>query len=71
VMASKAHGIPQKAIFYGLIALVALISYFVLTVAADGAKRLSPTFLNIVTRLMGLLLAAIGVQLILTALKLG
>jgi multiple antibiotic resistance protein len=71
VLANKAHGVPQKAIFYGLIALVALISYFVLTIAADGAKRLSPTFLNIVTRLMGLLLAAIGVQLILSALKLG
>lgn len=71
VLANKAHGVPQKAIFYALIALVALISYFVLTVAADGAKRLSPTFLNIVTRLMGLLLAAIGVQLILSALKLG
>jgi multiple antibiotic resistance protein len=71
VLASKAQGIPQKATFYGLIALVALISYFVLTIAADGAKRLSPTLLNIVTRLMGLLLAAIGVQFILTALKLG
>lgn len=71
VLANKAHGVPQTAIFYALIALVALISYFVLTIAADGAKRLSPTFLNIVTRLMGLLLAAIGVQLILSALKLG
>lgn len=71
VLASKAHGLPQKAVFYGLIALVAFISYWVLTIAADGAKRLSPTFLNIVTRLMGLLLAAIGVQFILTALKLG
>ncbi|MDX6770473.1 MAG: NAAT family transporter [Elusimicrobiota bacterium] len=71
VLASKAHGLPQKAIFFALIALVALLSYFVLVLAADGAKRLSSTFLNIVTRLMGLLLAAIGVQLILTALKLG
>jgi small neutral amino acid transporter SnatA (MarC family) len=43
----------------------------VLTVAASGAKKLSPTILNIMTRLMGLLLAAIGVQFILTALKLG
>lgn len=71
VLSSKAHGLPQKAVFFALIAGVALISYFVLTVAADGAKRLSSTFLNIVTRLMGLLLAAIGVQFILTALKLG
>jgi multiple antibiotic resistance protein len=71
VLASKAQGIPQKLIFYGVIAAVAVISYYVLVIAADGAKRLSSTFLNIVTRLMGLLLAAIGVQLILSALKLG
>lgn len=71
VLAARAHGPAQTVIFYGLIALVAVISYFTLTIAADGAKRLSPTLLNIVTRLMGLLLAAIGVQLILSALKLG
>lgn len=71
VLFSKAQGVPQKAIFFGLIGAVALLSYFVLTIAADGAKRLSSTFLHIVTRLMGLLLAAIGVQFILTALKLG
>jgi small neutral amino acid transporter SnatA (MarC family) len=54
-----------------LIALVAFISYWTLTLAADSAKKLSPTILNIITRLMGLLLAAIGVQLILSALKIG
>jgi multiple antibiotic resistance protein len=71
VLAGRAQGIEQSLIFYLCIAVVALISYFVLTVAADGAKKLSPTILNIITRLMGLLLAAIGVQLILSALKLG
>ena len=71
VLAGRAANAPQKAIFYVLIAAVALTSYWVLTLAADNAKKLSPTLLNIITRLMGLLLAAIGVQLILTALKLG
>jgi len=71
VLAGRASGLPQKAVFYVLIALVALISYWVLTLAAASAKKLSPTILNIITRLMGLLLAAIGVQLILSALKLG
>ena len=71
VLAGRASNLPQKAIFYVLISLVALISYWVLTLAADSAKKLSPTILNIITRLMGLLLAAIGVQLILSALKLG
>ena len=71
VLAGRASNLPQKAIFYALIALVAFISYWTLTLAADSAKKLSPTILNIITRLMGLLLAAIGVQLILSALKLG
>lgn len=53
------------------IAFVAVLSYFVLTLAADSAKKLSLTLLNIITRLMSLLLAEIGVQFILTALKLG
>ena len=71
VLAGRAQGVEQGLIFYACIAAVAVISYFVLTIAADGAKKLSPTILNIITRLMGLLLAAIGVQLILSALKLG
>ena len=71
VLAGRAQGASQTVIFYTLIAAVALISYWVLTLAADSAKKLSPTILNIITRLMGLLLAAIGVQLILSALKLG
>ncbi|MEK7388718.1 MAG: NAAT family transporter [Elusimicrobiota bacterium] len=71
VLAGRAASVPQKIVFYVLIGLVALSSYWVLTLAADSAKKLSPTLLNIITRLMGLLLAAIGVQLILSALKIG
>ena len=71
VLAGRAAGASQKIIFYVLIALVAFISYLTLTIAAESAKKLSPTILNIITRLMGLLLAAIGVQLILSALKIG
>jgi multiple antibiotic resistance protein len=71
VLAGRAATVPQRVIFYVLIAVVALLSYWVLTIAADSAKKLSHTLLNIITRLMGLLLAAIGVQLILSALKLG
>ncbi|PIR15078.1 MAG: antibiotic resistance protein MarC [Elusimicrobia bacterium CG11_big_fil_rev_8_21_14_0_20_64_6] len=71
VLSGRAANLPQKLIFFVLIAAVALISYWVLVLAADSAKKLSPTILNIITRLMGLLLAAIGVQFILSALKLG
>ena len=71
VLAGRATTVLHKLIFFTLIAAVALISYWTLRLAADSAKKLSPTLLNIVTRLMGLLLAAIGVQFILSGLKLG
>ncbi len=71
VLAGKAVTLLHKVIFFGLIALVCLLSYWTLTVAAESAQRLSSTILNIITRLMGLLLAAIGVQFILSALKIG
>lgn len=71
VLSGRAASLPQKAIFFALIGLVAFVSYWTLVLASDSAKKLSPTLLNIVTRLMGLLLAAIGVQFILSALKIG
>ena len=71
VLAGKAHTWTHQAIFYACIAAVALTSYYFLTLAASGARKLSPTLMNIITRLMGLLLAAIGVQFILSALKIG
>lgn len=71
VLAEKAHGWGHRAIFYLCIAAVAYSTYWILDAAASGAKKLGPTVLNIITRLMGLLLAAIGVQFILTALKMG
>lgn len=70
VLAGKAASWLHTAIFYACIATVALATYFILHFVASGARRISPTFLNVATRLMGLLLAAVGVQFILTALHL-
>ena len=71
VLGQRAATVWHKAVVFALIALVAFVTYWTLTLAADSAKKFSPTILNIITRLMGLLLAAIGVQFILSALKLG
>jgi multiple antibiotic resistance protein len=71
VMAGRAATFLQKGIFFILIGMVLFLSYWILVLASDSAKKLSPTLLNIMTRLMGLLLAAIGVQFILSALKIG
>jgi multiple antibiotic resistance protein len=71
VLAGRAQSVWHSIVFYVVIALVSLVSYWTLTVSLASAKRLSSTALNIITRLMGLLLAAIGVQFIISALKLG
>jgi multiple antibiotic resistance protein len=69
VLAGHADDWLKRGVFLALIAVVSALTYLILTVAARGARSFPATFLNIVTRLMGLLLAAIGVQFILTALK--
>lgn len=70
VLFGHAETAARKGLFFVCIAAVALVTYVILAVAASGARKLSPTIMNVLTRLMGLLLAAIGVQFILTALKL-
>ena len=69
VLSGQADDWPRRAIFYGAIAAAAGLTYLILTLAASGARKLSSTVLNIITRLMGLLLAAVGVQFILNAFK--
>lgn len=59
---------------YGVTLLVAIIlsslaSFSVLALSAKGARGLSPIAMRVATRLMGLLLIAIAVQFILSALK--
>lgn len=71
VLAGKAGTWAHKGIFFVCIAAVGLVSYHFLTLAASGASKISSTLMNIITRLMGLLLAAVGVQFILSALKIG
>ena len=70
VLFGHARDLAHRAVFFGCIAGVAALSFAILYGAAAGAKKLSHTFMNIIARLMGLLLAAIGIQFILTALKL-
>jgi multiple antibiotic resistance protein len=71
VQSGRAGGLVEQLVFYAVVGAVGLTAYAALRLAADGARRLSPTLLHIVTRLMGLLVAAIGVQFILSALGRG
>jgi multiple antibiotic resistance protein len=69
VLGGQTGDLPRRAIFYVMIAAASATTYLILTFAASGAKQLPTTVLNIITRLMGLLLAAVGVQFILNAFK--
>lgn len=61
----------HKLIFFTCIGAAALATYVILAIAATGAKKISATVMNVMARLMGLMLAAIGIQFILSALKIG
>ena len=65
VYESQAQGLGQTAMVYGVIAAVSVLSYAVFWAFLKGARRVNPLMMNIVTRLMGLLLAATGVEFIL------
>ena len=68
ILMSQARGWEQQVALFVCIAVVSLLSYLIFHLAAHGARRLSPLALKLVTRLMGLLLAAVAVQFALNGL---
>ena len=57
-----------RAVLLGCLVLVGLASYSILAIGARGAKWLNPIAEKIISRLMGLLLAALAVQFMVNAL---
>jgi multiple antibiotic resistance protein len=66
---NQAADFEQQVALYLCIIAISAASYLVLRLAAHGARWLSPIALNITTRIMGLLLAAVAIQFMLNALK--
>jgi len=68
LLESQAKGVAQEVALTFCILLVCAVSYIVLRLAAHGAGWISPIAMKIITRIMGLLLAAVAIQFILDAL---
>ncbi len=68
-LASQAEGIMDLLIMSVAIILVAFISFGVLRLAPFSAKYIGPTGMNAITRMMGFIAMAIGVQFILNGIS--
>jgi MarC family membrane protein len=64
ILLNQAADFPQRIALFASIAGVCFWSYVILRFGAHGARRLNPLALKLITRLMGLLLAAIAVQFV-------
>ncbi len=69
LLQAEAKTVWHSLALVGCVLVVAFASYWILRMAAHGAKWLNPIALRIGTRIMGLLLAAIAVQFMLNAIK--
>jgi multiple antibiotic resistance protein len=69
ILMNQAQDWEQRAALLLSIVVVSFASYWILRLAAQGARWLNPMAIKLITRLMGLLLAAIAVQFALNGLE--
>lgn len=69
LLEAQAISWTHRVLLLTCVALVGLASYVVLALGASGAKWMSPLAEKIITRLMGLLLAALAIQFLFNGLK--
>jgi multiple antibiotic resistance protein len=66
VLAGQARTIPEKALLHAAIIVTMAVSWIVLRAGERLAMRMGQTGIRVMTRIMGLLLAAIAVQFVIT-----
>ncbi len=66
VLAGQSHTMPEKAVLYGAILITMFVSWIVLRAGERLSVRMGQTGIRVMTRIMGLLLAAIAVQFVIT-----
>jgi multiple antibiotic resistance protein len=69
VVAGQAHGFAETLIVYGAIVLTGGISFLSLRLGEPLLGRLGKTGIRVVTRIMGLILAAVAVQFVFSGIK--
>jgi multiple antibiotic resistance protein len=69
VVAGQAHGVAQSGVVYASIVLTGLISYVSLRLGEPLLRRLGKTGIRVVTRIMGLILAAVAVQFVFSGVR--
>lgn len=69
VLSSQAEGAAHTAVVYGSIVITGLVSFVALRVGEPLLTRLGKTGIRVVTRVMGLLLAAVAVQFVLSGVR--
>ncbi|HET7189361.1 MAG TPA: MarC family protein [Gemmatimonadaceae bacterium] len=69
VLSGQARTTPQTIVVYGSILLALLIAWATLRAAERLVIRMGQTGIRVMTRLMGLLLAAIAVQFVITGVR--
>jgi MarC family membrane protein len=69
VVAGQAHGVAQSVVVYASIVLTGLISYVSLRLGEPLLGRLGKTGIRVVTRIMGLILAAVAVQFVFSGVR--
>ena len=66
VLSGQAHGLLENGVVYGSIVLTGIVSFFALRVGEPLLGRLGKTGIRVVTRVMGLILAAVAAQFVLS-----
>jgi multiple antibiotic resistance protein len=69
VLSNQAHGLLESGVVYGSIVLTGIVSFLALRVGEPLLGRLGKTGIRVVTRIMGLILAAVAVQFVLSGVK--
>lgn len=69
LLEAQAASWAYRGVLLACVGLVALASYIILALGASGARWISPLAEKIITRLMGLLLAALAIQFLFNGLK--